>query len=195
MRSLSPRHRTLVSVAGLLTVVAVGAAACGGSSSGGSPADAVSPSAATTPAASTATVGTSHGDGGTYLVDATGRTLYLFEADKTSTSTCTGPCATAWPPATVTGSPQATGAAKANLLGTTKRADGTTQLTYADHPLYRFSGDSAPGDTNGAGSEAFGAEWYPVTPAGDTLESGDESDSDTGPSPSTSGSSGYSYSY
>ena len=194
MQPLTPRRSPLLTVAGLSVVVAIGAAACGGSSSGGTAADAVSPSAATT-APTTATVGTSRGDGGTYLVDATGRTLYLFEADTGSTSTCTGACAAAWPPATVTGTPKASGAAKASQLGTTKRTDGTTQLTYAGHPLYRFSGDAAPGDTNGAGLKAFGAEWYPVTPAGETLESGGESDSDTTPSPSTSGSSGYSYSY
>jgi predicted lipoprotein with Yx(FWY)xxD motif len=193
-RSLTPRRSVLLRSAGLAAAVALGAAACGGSSSGGTPADAVSPSATSTSAASTATVGTAQADLGAYLVDASGRTLYLFEADKGATSTCAGPCAAAWPPATVTGTPDATGAAKANLLGSTQRDDGTTQLTYAGHPLYRYSGDAKPGDMNGAGSEEFGAEWYPVTPSGETLESGEESGDGDGSSPEPS-STGYSYSY
>ena len=198
MRHEFSRRKALLTGAGLATVVALGAAACGGSSSGGGqPADAVTPSASSSAGAST--VGTAHGGGGTYLVDANGMTLYLFEADTSTTSTCSGACASAWPPATVDGTPKATGAADAGKLGTTKRSDGTEQLTYAGHPLYRYGGDSAPGDMNGAGSEAFGAEWYPVTPAGKTLESGGESgggSDDSSPEPSGSAdSSGYSYPY
>jgi predicted lipoprotein with Yx(FWY)xxD motif len=100
------------------------------------------------------------------LVDAQGRTLYLWQADTGTSSTCSGACATAWPPVTTTGKPAAGSGAKANLLGTTKRADGSTQVTYAGHPLYRFAGDSAAGRLNGQGSDAFGAKWYVVTPAG-----------------------------
>jgi predicted lipoprotein with Yx(FWY)xxD motif len=180
--------------AGLATVVALGAAACGGSSTGGQPADAVSPSTSGSSAAA-ASIGTAHGDGGTFLTDSTGRTLYLFEADTTSKSTCGGPCAAAWPPAVTSGTPTATGDAKAGKLGTTERSDGTTQVTYAGHPLYLYAGDQKPGDTNGAGLDDYGAEWYPVTPAGETLESGDESEDGASPSPSSSDDTGYSYSY
>src|SRR4051812_49206316 len=126
-RLLTPRRRALLTSAGLATVVAVGAAACGGSSSGGQPADAVSPSAPASASASALTVGTAHGGGGTYLVDAKGRTLYLFEADTSTTSTCAGPCASQWPPALTSGAPTATADAKAGRLGTTKRSDGSTQ--------------------------------------------------------------------
>src|SRR3954447_21986350 len=189
MRSLPPRRRALLTGAGLATVVALGAAACGGSSSGGQPADAVTPSTGSTTTAAAAAIGTAHGDGGTYLTDSHGRTLYLFEADKTSTSTCNAACAAAWPPALTSGSPTAGGATKAAKLGTSKRSDGSTQVTYAGHPLYLYAGDTKPGDTNGAGLDEYGAEWYPVTPAGVTLESGDTSGDGAQPSSSSSDSS------
>lgn len=113
---------------------------------------------------------------GTFLVDRSGHTLYLFEADKTSKSTCTGSCAAAWPPALTSGKPTAGHGVKSSLIGTTKRSDGTTQVTYAGHPLYRFVKDTKPGTTKGEGSKAFGAEWYVVKPSGKKLEKeGDDS--------------------
>ena len=107
---------------------------------------------------------------GTILVDANGRTLYLWDADHGSTSTCTAACAQAWPPLTTTATPKATGAAKTALLGTTKRADGSREVTYAGHPLYTFAGDSQPGQTTGEGSNGFGAPWWVVSPAGKALQ-------------------------
>jgi predicted lipoprotein with Yx(FWY)xxD motif len=104
------------------------------------------------------------------LADAKGRTLYLWEADQGDKSACDGPCAKAWPPLTTDGAPQAGAGVKQGLLGTSKRADGTLGVTYNGHPLYYFSGDQAPGDANGKGSDGFGAEWYPVSPAGAALE-------------------------
>jgi predicted lipoprotein with Yx(FWY)xxD motif len=103
---------------------------------------------------------------GSILVNSQGRTLYLFKADTGSTSTCTGACAAAWPPLTVTGAPSIGSGANAALLGTTRRSDGTTQVTYNGHPLYLFARDSNAGDTNGQGITAFGAAWFAVTPAG-----------------------------
>ena len=79
---------------------------------------------------------------GTFLVDAKGRALYLWDADHGAKSICSGACAQAWPPLTTTGTPKASGAAKASLLGTTTRADGSREVTYAGHPLYYFEGDS-----------------------------------------------------
>jgi predicted lipoprotein with Yx(FWY)xxD motif len=123
-----------------------------------------------------ATVKTRHGDHGAYLVDAKGRTLYLFEADKTKKSTCTGDCAKFWPPLLTSGKAKAAGKAKPSLLGTTKRKDGRTQVTYKGHPLYRFSQDMKAGDDKGEGLEAFGAEWYYVAPSGKKVE--EEGDDD-----------------
>lgn len=107
---------------------------------------------------------------GDILVDGDGRTLYLFEADKGTTSTCDGECAVAWPPLTTTGKPTAGDGVAASKLGTTKRSDGTTEVTYNGHPLYFYAGDSAPGDTNGQGIDGFGAEWYVLSAAGDKIE-------------------------
>jgi predicted lipoprotein with Yx(FWY)xxD motif len=107
---------------------------------------------------------------GMILVNSKGRTLYLFEKDKTKKSTCADACATAWPPLTTTGRAKAAGAAKAALLGTSKRADGTTQVTYKGHPLYFFVQDKKAGDTKGQNVDAFGAEWYVVSPAGKKIE-------------------------
>jgi predicted lipoprotein with Yx(FWY)xxD motif len=69
----------------------------------------------------------------------------------------------------VTGKPTAGSGVQASLLGTTKRSDGSTELTYDGHPLYLFEGDSQPGDTNGQGSDAFGAPWYVVSPSGSAI--------------------------
>ena len=105
------------------------------------------------------------------LVDAQGRTLYLFEADiELGKSNCEGPCATAWPPFLSTGTPQAATGASANLVGTTARADGTTQVTYAGHPLYYFVGDKAPGDTTGQDIDQFGAKWYVLAKDGKKID-------------------------
>ena len=108
---------------------------------------------------------------GRIVVDANGRTLYLFEKDKTTKSTCYGACAGAWPPALVKGKPTAGGGALAGKLGTTKRRDGTRQITYGGHPMYRFTPDNnKPGSTKGQKVDAFGAEWYVVGRNGNKVE-------------------------
>jgi predicted lipoprotein with Yx(FWY)xxD motif len=115
---------------------------------------------------------TRHGKLGTYLVDGKGRTLYLFQKDKTSKSRCSGDCATAWPPLLTTGKPKGSGGVRKSLLGTTKRSDGSTQVTYNKHPLYYFVQDTKAGDVNGQGINAFGAKWYAVTSSGKRLGGG-----------------------
>ena len=159
--------------------VALVLAACGGagasssSGSGSTPSDgSAKPGTSTTSNSSGAAsvVGTKTGSLGTFLVDGKGRALYLWEADHGSRSACSGACAQAWPPLTVTGTPKASGAVKGSLLGTTKRADGSREVTYAGHPLYLFAGDSRAGQTTGQGSTAFGAAWWVVTPAGKALQ-------------------------
>jgi predicted lipoprotein with Yx(FWY)xxD motif len=106
---------------------------------------------------------------GQILVDSQGRTLYVFAADTGTQSECTGACASAWPPLAATGKPTVGGGADASLVGSTTRSDGNRQVTYAGHPVYLFSGDQNPGDTNGEGIVAFGASWYAVSPAGDQI--------------------------
>jgi predicted lipoprotein with Yx(FWY)xxD motif len=103
---------------------------------------------------------------GTFLVDGSGRTLYLFRKDRSPVSQCTGVCAQDWPPVTTRLKPVAKGGAKASLLSTHRRAGGAKQVIYNGHPLYRFSGDTGPGTTSGQGLFAFGAKWFVVSPKG-----------------------------
>jgi predicted lipoprotein with Yx(FWY)xxD motif len=158
----------LFSLGALAVTSALVLAACGGSSYGGSKAPSTTSKAA--PPAATAVVSAKSSSLGTFLVDAKGQTLYLWDADHGSKSTCNGECATNWPPLTTKSAPKAGAGVKASLLGTTKRADGTQEITYAGHPLYTFAGDTAPGQTTGQGSGAFGAPWWVVTPAGQAIQ-------------------------
>ncbi len=97
-------------------------------------------------------------------------TVYMFEADKGTTSSCSGPCAKVWPPVTTSGAPTAAGSAVSADLGTTKRSDGTEQVTYKGHPLYFYDDDKDAGDAYGQGSKAFGASWYVLKPSGSKLD-------------------------
>jgi predicted lipoprotein with Yx(FWY)xxD motif len=150
-------------------------AASGGAGAYGAPSTPSAKASPSTSSAKAAAVSTANGGLGTFLVGPDGRTLYLFEKDAGMKSACSGACAKAWPPLVTSGAPTAAGAAKAALLGTTMRDDGTTEVTYAGHPLYYFSGDTAPGDTNGQGVDAFGAEWYALSPSGTSIEGGNGS--------------------
>ena len=103
---------------------------------------------------------------GQILVDSHGRTLYVWAHDKHHNSTCYGACALYWPAFTTHGKPKALAGARQALVSTTRRRDGRLQVTYHGHPLYRFSGDSKPGDTSGEGLTDFGGRWDPVSAAG-----------------------------
>jgi predicted lipoprotein with Yx(FWY)xxD motif len=108
---------------------------------------------------------------GTILVSG-GRTLYLFEKDNGSTSSCYGSCASVWPPLVTKGAPQAGSGVNSSLLATTARSDGTSEVTYNGHPLYFYAGDSSPGQTTGQGLNQFGGLWYAVSPSGGAIRSG-----------------------
>jgi predicted lipoprotein with Yx(FWY)xxD motif len=106
---------------------------------------------------------------GMVLTGPNGLTLYTHTGDSATSSTCTGACATAWPPLASTGQPMA-GAGVTGKLGTLTRADGTTQVTYAGMPLYYWEGDKKPGDVTGNGVEGFnvatvGAAAPPANPS------------------------------
>lgn len=139
--------------------------ASGGPSAAGSPSAAGGYSKAapskTGSAGAAVTVGSSKF--GKILVDSHGRTLYDFAADKTSASTCSGACASTWPPLIATGTPKGGPQIRASLLGTTKRTDGSSEVTYNGHPLYYYAGDTKPGDTTGQNLSQFGARWYLLT--------------------------------
>jgi predicted lipoprotein with Yx(FWY)xxD motif len=168
----------LLSLGGLAVIASLVLAACGGSSYGssGSSSTAAAPSSSTAAAPSSAPAGTPVVSTkktalGTFLSDGQGRALYLWNADKGTMSTCSGECAQDWPPLTTKTTPKAAGGVKSSLLGTTKRADGSREVTYAGHPLYYFEGDTGPGQTTGQGSGAFGAPWWVVSPAGTAIQS------------------------
>lgn len=108
---------------------------------------------------------------GMVLVDSNGMTLYDFHKDKGTTSSCYGPCAESWPPMLTEGEPTVGNGASSSKLGTTERKDGTTQVTYAGHPLYTFVEDKKPGEANGNDVKAFGASWYALKGNGE--EAGD----------------------
>jgi predicted lipoprotein with Yx(FWY)xxD motif len=158
--------------------VGIAAAGCGGSSSS-SPAPA---SGGTSASSSGSSGGYGYGGGGggsssatavtlkaassplgTILVDQDGKTLYLFEADSKNKSNCSGGCLNLWPPIMANGKATAGSGVTAGMIGT---ATGSSQVTYAGHPLYWFSGDTNAGDTNGQGLDDFGGEWYAISPAG-----------------------------
>ncbi len=103
---------------------------------------------------------------GSILTDSTGKTLYIFLNDTSTSSTCSGACINNWPALLTNGSPVAGSGVDATKLGTTTRPDGTTQVTYNGHPLYYFFKDTAAGDTNGQGIKNV---WYVVSPAGDKI--------------------------
>ncbi|MDG4826288.1 hypothetical protein O7635_30935 [Asanoa sp. WMMD1127] len=144
-----------VAGAALVVVGAAGATTAGAAEAKGAP-----------PASVTVQVTNGH------LADAQGNSLYLFVADTGNTSTCNGACAAQWPPLVTQGAVQAGNGVDASKLGTSNRQDNTKQVTYNNHPLYRFIADTAPNQTNGQGVNAFGALWWLVNPNGDAITSG-----------------------
>lgn len=155
----------------LVVLLALGLlAGCGSSSSSNSSTTSAGGSDSTSESGPE-TVKTADADMGTILVDGEGKTLYLFEQDTGPQSTCAGGCAGEWPPVTTEGKPHGGDGVTASMLGTSKRSDGSVQVTYAGHPLYYFSGDTAPGQTNGQGLDDFGAAWYVLGPSGKEITS------------------------
>jgi predicted lipoprotein with Yx(FWY)xxD motif len=111
---------------------------------------------------------------GSILTNSEGRSLYMFENDTTSKSTCNEGCAPTWPALTVSGPPTAGDGVDMSLLSTSVRNDGATQVTYDGHPLYIYSGDTAAGDTNG---EGIGGIWFLVSAKGEAVQGGASSSS------------------
>jgi predicted lipoprotein with Yx(FWY)xxD motif len=102
---------------------------------------------------------------GMMLFDGTGQAIYLFDKEQTSKPECYGACAEAWPQVLTEGSPAAAGGTKQDLLGATKRTDGTTQVTYGGHPLY-FYAHEGKNEVKCHNIQGFGGLWLVVTPAG-----------------------------
>ena len=106
---------------------------------------------------------------GKTLVDANGRTLYLFEADRPNRSTLSQAGLAVWPAFISSGTPRATGGAVSGLIGTITGPGGRRQVTYGGHPLYYFVGDRSPGSVSGQRLNSFGAVWYVLSPNGNAI--------------------------
>lgn len=161
----------------LIALLAIGGCGSGGDNGGGggygSGGSSTKP-ASTEPSGNDSTAAlvsaTTVSDLGRVLVDSQGMTLYDFHKDKGGKPACYGACAAVWPPLLTEGSPAAGDGAMASMLGTTKRKDGTLQVTYAGWPLYTYAEDSKPGDAKGNDIDSFGAEWYALLPSGEEAE-------------------------
>jgi predicted lipoprotein with Yx(FWY)xxD motif len=116
---------------------------------------------------------------GSILVDARGRTLYLFEKDNNGVSMCSGPCAAYWPPLTSHGALRIGGGVHRTLVTLGKAHNGARQVIYAGHPLYTFVGDKHAGQTTGEGLTNFGAGWYAVAASGQKVDKSDGTSSDS----------------
>jgi predicted lipoprotein with Yx(FWY)xxD motif len=155
-----------------LAALALAVSACGSSSSSSAASGSTPAAAGSSPVASAS----ASSSGGTtltaktigsqqVLTNSAGFTLYWFAPDTSTTSKCTGSCATYWPP--VKG-PATAMSGVTGKLGTITRSDGTTQATYDGHPLYTYAADSAPGQAKGNGLNASGGVWHEMTVSGAT---------------------------
>lgn len=179
------RHRRgRTGVAVLAALLSVALSACGSSASSSSTTSTTAAAATSTSAASTTSTGgapspvyevrTGSVPGlGTVLVDGQGLTLYLFVPDRQSgNSTCYNACAQAWPPLLLpvgVTAPVAGSGVQSALLGTTRRSDGTVQVTYNKWPLYLWVSDSEPGQATGQGLNNLGGLWYVLSPEGKAI--------------------------
>jgi predicted lipoprotein with Yx(FWY)xxD motif len=172
-----------------IAVIGLVVAGCG-SSGGGNSSASSTPAAAATSNTASAVNGTTTSLG-KIITNGQGRTLYLFSKDSGRMSSCSGACATNWPPFLATKKPSAGNGISAGSLTLVKRADGKTQVALSGHPLYFFAGDQAPGQMNGQGVDEFGAKWFTVSPAGMSVTTAAKSSGSS--SSSSSGGGGYAY--
>ena len=151
--------KRIVQIMSMLFIALI-VAACGSSTSTGS-----GSSSGTTPTTSTPVVKTAmatvKGQSETILTNAQGMTLYYLTADTATKAVCTGTCAGVWPPLLFTGTGSPTSATSLpGTLSVVTDANGQ-QVEYNGHPLYTYSKDTAPGQTNG---EGFNGRWFVATP-------------------------------
>ena len=166
LRGNSNRYQVRLLAVALLAVLGFVAAGCGGSSASSAPRSGV---AGAQHATSSVAVKTRNLKGlGTVLVNSKGRTLYVFMKDKQRHVTCTGSCASFWPPLKWKGSskPTAGGSAKSKLVAWDKDPAGGKVVTYNRWPLYTYSGDAAAGDANGEAQNLNGGKWYVISAKG-----------------------------
>ena len=154
MKSTLRRWRMLLILAVGITALAAGSA--------------TSSASTTASAATAATVRLIHTSKGKILGSTRGFTLYMFTADRRNSDRCIkkSGCTSIWSPYTVKGRPTAGTGIRRSLLGTIRLPSGRHQVTYAGHPLYRYSGDSGPASTFYIGASQFGGRWFALNAAG-----------------------------
>ena len=153
-------------------------AGCGSSGS----ATAASPAPSATAAAKGAALKVRSTNLGRVLVDSKGRTLYAFGHDLKNKSRCSGACAGNWPPGLAPKKPKVGAGVSKAKLRVIKRSDGSRQLSYAGHPLYRYIGDGKAGDVNGEGINSFGGVWNALSRRGKVVTRAPQTSSDPTPS-------------
>ena len=179
----------LLGVLGALALAGCGGG--GGSSTSESGGGNEKPSSSSSEAGGATLTGAEVSGLGAVLVDSEGFTVYQFAKDKGTTSSCYGECEENWPPVTTKGAPTAGEGAMSSQLGTTKREDGTLQVTYAGHPIYTFVQDQSPGEANGNGTEFFGGRWSVLDEAGSAVEGSSGGETEAAEESSSSGGYGY----
>jgi|SRR5215203_863082 len=176
---ISTPGRRLLGTAAMLAAGLLLTACGGGSGDAGTSGSGSTPSSnMAAQKASGETVHTGDTEYGDVLVDASGRTLYLFAADSPGRSTCTDSCLQYWPAAKASGTISHSSDVTAEL-GTFTRDDGTAQLTVNGWPAYTYAADSGPGQATGQGTNLSGGLWWVISPDGTKNTSTDESDDDS----------------
>ena len=171
MRGNSNRYPVRLIALALLAALGLVAAGCGGGSSASSaPSGGVAGAQHST--SSVAVKTRKIKNLGVVLVNSSGRTLYTFAPDRHRRVTCTGSCASFWPPLKWKGSgrPKAGGAAKTKLVGSDKNPSGGRVVTYHKWPLYTYVGDQAAGQATGQGLDNSGGKWYVISAAGKVVK-------------------------
>lgn len=102
---------------------------------------------------------------GPILYDSDRQAIYIWQPEDSAKPRCYGECAIAWPPVLTDAAPVAKGDVAAGKLGTTRRGDGTTQVTYNGHPLYYYA-DERPGEVRCHNVATHGGLWWVIRPNG-----------------------------
>jgi predicted lipoprotein with Yx(FWY)xxD motif len=159
----------------LAPAIALLAAGCGSSSTTSTKSSASTPAASSTsstPAAGAVQISTRTLPGlGSVVVNAQGRTLYMFAPDKAKKVTCVGACAAVWPPLALSSGqkPVVSGQAKSSLVGSDPNPAGGRTVTYAGWPLYTYVTDTSPGTARGQAINLNGGLWDVIAPSGKVI--------------------------
>ena len=190
---------TLVATfAAAAAVLSACASSSGSSSTSSTTAAAAAPSSAASSAAgsaaATGSISTASGTLGSYLVDGSGKSIYILTSDKPGgASACTTSCLKFWPPVAAP-SPLPSISGVSAKFGTFTAADGSSELTINGYPAYTFAKDTGPGMTAGQGVASFGGTWWLVQPSGSWITTAAASSSNAAASSSAkSGSGAYGY--